>query len=132
MHEFYQQDCSTDKWTKNHPIEQVIGNLSEAVMTKSRLHIDVEMCMYALIVSTTEPKSIKEVMVDHSWLESMQDEQNKFKILDVWELVERPIERNIIGVKWLRKNKTDTEITIIQNKSRLVAKGYRQEEGIEF
>ncbi|GJY02571.1 retrovirus-related pol polyprotein from transposon TNT 1-94 [Tanacetum coccineum] len=40
--------------------------------------------------------------------------------------------KNIIAVKWLWKNKTDAENTIIQNKSCLVAKGYRQEEGIDF
>nr|GEU36183.1 retrovirus-related Pol polyprotein from transposon TNT 1-94 [Tanacetum cinerariifolium] len=48
------------------------------------------------------------------------------------ELVPRPADRNIIGVKWLWKNKTDAENTVIRNKSRLVAKGYRQEEGIDF
>ncbi|GJY84356.1 retrovirus-related pol polyprotein from transposon TNT 1-94 [Tanacetum coccineum] len=62
----------------------------------------------------------------------MQDELNQFKRLDVWELVECPIGRNIIAVKWIWKYKTGAENTIIQNKSRLVAKGYRQEEGIDF
>ncbi|GJX77104.1 retrovirus-related pol polyprotein from transposon TNT 1-94 [Tanacetum coccineum] len=62
----------------------------------------------------------------------MQDELNQFKRLDVWELVERPVSRNIIAVKWLWKNKTDAKNTIIQNKSRLVAKGYGQEKGIDF
>ncbi|GJU70430.1 retrovirus-related pol polyprotein from transposon TNT 1-94 [Tanacetum coccineum] len=71
-------------------------------------------------------------MFDHNWKESMQDELNQLKRLDVWELVERPIDRNIIAVKWLWKNKTDAENKIIQNKSRLVAKGYHQEEGIDF
>ncbi|GJX99170.1 retrovirus-related pol polyprotein from transposon TNT 1-94 [Tanacetum coccineum] len=118
--------------TKNHPIEQVIGDPSKPVMTRSRLHTDVEMCMYALIVSTIEPTNIKETMLDHSWIESMQDELNQFKRLDVRELVEGPIGRNIIGVKWLWKNKTDIENTVIRNKSRLVAKGYHQEEGIDF
>ncbi|GJV52383.1 retrovirus-related pol polyprotein from transposon TNT 1-94, partial [Tanacetum coccineum] len=65
-------------------------------MTRSRLHTDVEMCMYALTMSTTKPKNIKEAMLDHSWIESMQDELNQLKRLDVWELVERPIRRNII------------------------------------
>ncbi|GJR61386.1 retrovirus-related pol polyprotein from transposon TNT 1-94 [Tanacetum coccineum] len=55
-----------------------------------------------------------------------------FKRLDVWELVECPIGRNIIKVKWIQKNKTDAENTVIRNKSRLVAKGYGQEEGIDF
>ncbi|GJZ22296.1 retrovirus-related pol polyprotein from transposon TNT 1-94 [Tanacetum coccineum] len=66
------------------------------------------------------------------WIESMQDELNQFKRLDVWELVECPIDRNIIAVKWIWKNKTDAENTVIRNKSRLVAKGYGQEEGIYF
>ncbi|GJY49492.1 retrovirus-related pol polyprotein from transposon TNT 1-94, partial [Tanacetum coccineum] len=66
------------------------------------------------------------------WIESMQDELNQFKRLHVWEHVECPVGKNIIAVKWIWKNKTDAENTVIQNKSRLVAKGYRQEEGIDF
>ncbi|GKC54946.1 retrovirus-related pol polyprotein from transposon TNT 1-94 [Tanacetum coccineum] len=62
----------------------------------------------------------------------MQDELNQFKRLDVWELVECPIGKNIISVKWIWKYNTGAENKIIQNKSRLVAKGYRQEEGIDF
>nr|GEZ44526.1 Gag-Pol polyprotein [Tanacetum cinerariifolium] len=73
-----------------------------------------------------------EAMLDHSWFESMQDELNQFKCLDVWELVECPVGRNIIKVKWIWKNKTNAENTVIQNKSRLVANGYGQEEGINF
>ncbi|GJW10161.1 retrovirus-related pol polyprotein from transposon TNT 1-94, partial [Tanacetum coccineum] len=132
MHQFHQQHRSTDRWTKNHPLEQVIGDPSKPVMTRKRLQTDAGVCMYALTVSTIEPKNIKEAMLDHSWIESMQDELNQFKRLDVWELVECPIGRNIIAVKWIWKNKTDAENTVIQNKSRLVAKGYRQEEGIDF
>ncbi|GJS23733.1 retrovirus-related pol polyprotein from transposon TNT 1-94 [Tanacetum coccineum] len=101
-------------------------------MTRRRLYTDDEVCMYALTISTTELKNIKEVMLDHSWIESMQDELNQFKRLDVWELVECPIGRNIIAVKWIWKNKTDAKNTVIQNKSCLVAKGYGQEEGIDF
>ncbi|GKC93327.1 retrovirus-related pol polyprotein from transposon TNT 1-94 [Tanacetum coccineum] len=97
MHEFHQKPRSSDKWTKNHPIEQVIGDPIKPVT-------DAEVYMYALTVSTIEPKNIKEAMLDHSWIESMQDELNQFKRLDLWEL----------------------------NKSRLVAKGYGQEEGIDF
>ncbi|GJT49808.1 retrovirus-related pol polyprotein from transposon TNT 1-94 [Tanacetum coccineum] len=71
-------------------------------------------------------------MLDHSWIESMQDELNQFKRLDVWELVECPIGINIIALKWIWKNKTDAENTVIRNKSRLFSKGYGQEEGIDF
>ncbi|GJZ73021.1 retrovirus-related pol polyprotein from transposon TNT 1-94 [Tanacetum coccineum] len=132
MHEFHQTHRSTDKWTKNHPSEQVIGDLSKPVMSRCRLHTDAEVCMYTLTVSTTEPKNIKESMLDHSYIESMQDELNQFKCLDVWELVKCSIGRNIIAVKWIWKNKTDAENTVIRNKSHLVAKGYGQEKGIDF
>ncbi|GKE11869.1 retrovirus-related pol polyprotein from transposon TNT 1-94 [Tanacetum coccineum] len=101
-------------------------------MTRRRLHTHVEMCMYMLTVSTTEPTNIKEAMLDHGWIESIQDELNQLKRFDVWELVERHVGKNIIAVKWLWKNKTDAENMIIRNKTRLVAKGYRQEEGIDF
>ncbi|GJR10912.1 retrovirus-related pol polyprotein from transposon TNT 1-94 [Tanacetum coccineum] len=54
----------------------------------------------------------------------MQDELNQFKRLYVWELVARPVDWNVIKVKWLWKNKTDAENIVILNKSRLIAKGY--------
>ncbi|GKE23760.1 retrovirus-related pol polyprotein from transposon TNT 1-94 [Tanacetum coccineum] len=62
----------------------------------------------------------------------MQDKLNQFKCLDVWELVECPVGRNIIVVKGIWKNKTNAKNTGIQNKSHLVSKGYRQEKGIDF
>ncbi|GJS25126.1 retrovirus-related pol polyprotein from transposon TNT 1-94 [Tanacetum coccineum] len=67
--------------------------------------------MFALTVSRTEPKNIKEAIADSTWIESMQ---------------------NVINLKWLWKNKRDEENTVIRNKSRLVAKGYDQKEGIDF
>ncbi|GJT95783.1 retrovirus-related pol polyprotein from transposon TNT 1-94 [Tanacetum coccineum] len=96
------------------------------------VHTDSEVCMYALTVSTIEPKNIKEAMADHSWIESMQDELNQFERLQVWELVPRPEGKNVIALKWLWKNKCDAENIVVQNKTRLVAKGYKQEEGIDF
>nr|GFA76831.1 retrovirus-related Pol polyprotein from transposon TNT 1-94 [Tanacetum cinerariifolium] len=66
------------------------------------------------------------------YIESMQEELLQFKRLDVWVLV--PVLDNItpLTLKWLFKNKHDEEKTVIQNKSRLVVRGYRQEEGIDF
>ncbi|GJR85785.1 retrovirus-related pol polyprotein from transposon TNT 1-94 [Tanacetum coccineum] len=101
-------------------------------MTRQRLHTDSEVCMYALTVSTIEPKNIKEAMADHSWIESMQDELNQFERLQVWELIPRPEGKNIIALKWLWKNKSESENIVVRNKTRLVAKGYMQEEGIDF
>ncbi|GJU26051.1 retrovirus-related pol polyprotein from transposon TNT 1-94 [Tanacetum coccineum] len=88
MHKFHQKHRSRDKWTKNNLIEQVIGDPTKPVMTRNRLQTDAEVCMYALTVSIIEPKNIKEAMLDHILIESMQDELNQFKRLDVWELIE--------------------------------------------
>ncbi|GJU66118.1 retrovirus-related pol polyprotein from transposon TNT 1-94 [Tanacetum coccineum] len=71
-------------------------------------------------------------MADHRWIKSMQDELNQFERLQVWELVPRPKGKNIIALKWIWKNKCDAENIVVQNKTRLVAKGYKQEEGIDF
>nr|GEU33434.1 retrovirus-related Pol polyprotein from transposon TNT 1-94 [Tanacetum cinerariifolium] len=122
----------THTWRKARLLEQVIGNPSKPFMTISRLNTNAKVCMYALTVSTAKPKNIKEAMKYHSWIELMQEELHPFERLNVWELVARPVDKNIIRVKWLLKNKTDAENTVIRNKSKLVAKGYHQEEGIDF
>nr|GFB06717.1 hypothetical protein [Tanacetum cinerariifolium] len=132
MHTFYQRYPSKHRWTKDHPLEQVIGNPLQSVRTRRQLESDAEMCMFALTVSQTEPKNIKEAMVDSAWIESMQEELHQFDRLDEWELVDRPLCINVINLKWLWKNKRDEENTVIQNKSRLVAKGYAQKEGVDF
>nr|GEV56152.1 RNA-directed DNA polymerase, eukaryota, reverse transcriptase zinc-binding domain protein [Tanacetum cinerariifolium] len=132
MHKFYQHHPSEHRWTKDHPLEQVIGNPSQSVRTRRQLESDGEMGMLALTVSRTEPKNIKEAMADSAWIESMQEELHQFDRLDVWELVDRPLRKNVINIKWLWKNKHDEENTVIRNKSRLVAKGYAQKEGVDF
>nr|GFB32079.1 hypothetical protein [Tanacetum cinerariifolium] len=132
MHTFYQRFPSEHRWTKNHPLEQVIGNPSQPVRTRRQLESDAEMCMFSLTVSRTEPKNIKEAMADSAWIESMQEELHQFDRLDVWELVDRPLCTNVINLKWLWKNKRDEENIVIRNRSRLVAKGYAQKEGVDF
>nr|GFD22641.1 Gag-Pol polyprotein [Tanacetum cinerariifolium] len=125
MHTFYQHHPSEDRWTKDHSLEQVIGNPSQSVRTRRQLESDGEicmknftignpsqsvrtrrqlesdgeMCMFALTMSRTEPKNIKEAMVDSAWIESMQEELHLFNRLDVWELVDRPLCKNVINIK---------------------------------
>ncbi|GJS77915.1 retrovirus-related pol polyprotein from transposon TNT 1-94, partial [Tanacetum coccineum] len=65
-------------------------------------------------------------------IESMQEELLQFKRIDVWELVPLPDNVKALTLKWLFKNKHDKENTVIKNKNRLVVRGYRQEEGIDF
>nr|GEU32018.1 retrovirus-related Pol polyprotein from transposon TNT 1-94 [Tanacetum cinerariifolium] len=84
------------------------------------------------ILSTIEPKNVKEAMTDPAWIESMQEDLLQFKRLDVWVLVHAPDNITPLTLKWLLKNNHDEEKTVIRNKSRLVVRGYRQEEGIDF
>nr|GEV73294.1 Gag-Pol polyprotein [Tanacetum cinerariifolium] len=112
--------------------EQVIGNPSQYVRTRCQLESDAEMCMFALTVSRTQPKNIKEALADSAWIESMLEELHQFDQLDAWELVDRQLCTNVINLKWLWKNKRDEENTVIRNKSRMVAKGYAQKEGVDF
>ncbi|GJT78423.1 retrovirus-related pol polyprotein from transposon TNT 1-94 [Tanacetum coccineum] len=80
----------------------------------------------------TKPKKYHEAMTDSVWIEVMQEKLQQFDRLDVWELVDRPLCKNVINMKWLWKNKRDEENTVIRNKARHVAKGYTQQEGINF
>ncbi|GJV20743.1 retrovirus-related pol polyprotein from transposon TNT 1-94 [Tanacetum coccineum] len=71
-------------------------------------------------------------MADSAWIEAMQEELYQFDRLDVWELFDKPLCKNVINMKWIWKNKHDEENTVIRNKACLVAKGYAQKEGIDF
>nr|GEU65228.1 retrovirus-related Pol polyprotein from transposon TNT 1-94 [Tanacetum cinerariifolium] len=71
-------------------------------------------------------------MADHAWNEAMQKELHQFDRLGVWELLDKPFGKTLIGLKWVQKNKKDKESNAIRNKARLVAKEYRLEEGIDF
>nr|GEZ16212.1 hypothetical protein [Tanacetum cinerariifolium] len=68
--------------TKDHPLEQVIGEPSRPVLTRNQLRSDGDMCMYALTVSTMKPKNVKEAITNPTWIESMQKELLQFKRLD--------------------------------------------------
>ena len=62
----------------------------------------------------------------------MQEELNQFERNEVWELVSRPNDQSVIGIKWVYRNKMDENGIIIRNKARLVAQGYNQQEGIDY
>nr|GEY30967.1 hypothetical protein [Tanacetum cinerariifolium] len=69
--------------SSSHNIEQVRGNPSRPVQTRRQLAIDSEMCMFALSMSTAEPKNIKEAMADSTWIEAMQKELYQFDRLQM-------------------------------------------------
>src|SRR3990170_4046691 len=84
-------------------------------------------------LETYQPQKVHEVLDDVDWLEAMHEELNNFECNQVWELVPRPMEEhNIIGTKWIFKNKQDVNGVVVRNKARLVAQGYSQVKGIDY
>ncbi|GJT35215.1 retrovirus-related pol polyprotein from transposon TNT 1-94 [Tanacetum coccineum] len=79
-----------------------------------------------------EPKNYKDALTQACWIEAMQEELHEFERLEVWELVPPPDKAFVITLKWIYKVKLDELGGILKNKARLVARGYRQEEGINF
>ncbi|GKB66297.1 retrovirus-related pol polyprotein from transposon TNT 1-94 [Tanacetum coccineum] len=71
-------------------------------------------------------------MLEPSWINAMQEEIHEFKRLRVWELVLCPDLVMLIKLKWIFKVKKDECGGVPKNKDRLVSKGVRQEEGIDF
>jgi hypothetical protein len=79
-----------------------------------------------------EPKNFNEVSKDVNWLKSMNEELDYIEKNNTWELVPRPTNKNVIGSKWVYKNKMNVQGNIVRNKARLVYKGYVQIEGLDF
>nr|GEU30739.1 hypothetical protein [Tanacetum cinerariifolium] len=105
VHPDHQIPQHNNKWTKDHPLDNIIGQLARPVSTRLQLHEQIE---------------------------AMQEKLNEFERLEVWELVPRPDKVMVITLKWIYKVKLDELGGILKNKARLVIRGYRQEEGIDF
>ncbi|KAJ9547782.1 hypothetical protein OSB04_020325 [Centaurea solstitialis] len=117
------------RWTKDHPIDQVLGDPSTGVQTRQQ---SGNHCLYVSFLSEHEPTKVDEALVDPSWVSAMQEELAEFERNLVWTLVHKPSKKTIIGLKWVFRNKLDEHGIVIHNKARLVAQGYRQEEGIDY
>nr|GEX23612.1 hypothetical protein [Tanacetum cinerariifolium] len=89
------QSSATD-----HPLDNIIGQLSRPVSTRLQLHEQAFFCYYDAFLASMEPKTYKDALTQSCWIKAMQEELNEFERLE--------------------------------NKARLVARGYRQEEGIDF
>ncbi|GKA87707.1 retrovirus-related pol polyprotein from transposon TNT 1-94, partial [Tanacetum coccineum] len=120
------------KWTKDHPLENIIGALDRPVSTRLQLHEQALFCYYDAFLTSVEPKNYKKALTQACWIEVMQEELHEFERLKVWELVPPPDKAFVITLKWIYKVKLDELGGILKNKARLVARGYCQEEGIDF
>ncbi|KAJ9542272.1 hypothetical protein OSB04_028778 [Centaurea solstitialis] len=119
----------TTKWTRAHPLQQVIGSKSAPVKTRSATQNE---CLFAAFLSRHEPSNVTEALDISDWVTAMQVELNQFERLGVWRLVPRPKNKTIIDLKWIFKNKKDEDGIVTRNKARLVAKGFKQQAGIDY
>ncbi|GJW06582.1 retrovirus-related pol polyprotein from transposon TNT 1-94 [Tanacetum coccineum] len=110
----------------------IIGELGRPVSKRLQLHEQALFCYYDAFLSSVKPKTYKDALTQACWIESMQEELNEFERLEVWELVLHPDKVMVITLKWIYKVKLDELGGILKNKARLVARGYSQEEGIDF
>ncbi|GKB39389.1 retrovirus-related pol polyprotein from transposon TNT 1-94 [Tanacetum coccineum] len=98
-------------WTKDHPIENVIGDPSRSISMRKQLETDAMWCYFDAFLTSVEPKNFKQAMTEPLWIDEMKEEIHEFERLKV---------------------KTDEFGGVLNNKARLVTQGFRQEEGIEF
>ncbi|KAJ9547142.1 hypothetical protein OSB04_019685 [Centaurea solstitialis] len=117
------------KWTKDHPIDLIIGDPTSGVQTRAA---SANECNFSVFLSNIEPTRVSDALQDSDWVTAMQEELNQFEALKVWRLVKLPESKSVIDTKWLFKNKRDANNIIVRNKARLMAKGYRQQEGIDY
>ena len=62
----------------------------------------------------------------------MNEEIEKIEKNKTWTLVPRPKDKNVIGTKWVFKNKLNEDGQVSRNKARLVCKGYSEEKGVDY
>nr|ABA98333.1 retrotransposon protein, putative, Ty1-copia subclass [Oryza sativa Japonica Group] len=115
---------------RRHPPEQIIGNIGERT-TRSKVTAP-DVCANSAFVASFEPKDVSHALTDESWINAMHEELENFERNKVWTLVEPPSGQNIIGTKWVFKNKQNEDGLIMRNKARLVAQGFTQVEGLDF
>ncbi|GKE31015.1 hypothetical protein Tco_1450337, partial [Tanacetum coccineum] len=100
------------KESRNHPLENVIGNLNQRTLRSQAQN----QCNFYCFISTIELKNVNEALGDESWIVAMQEELNQFIANDVWELVPQPKNMTIIGTKWVFRNKLDENGIVSRNK----------------
>nr|ABF97186.1 retrotransposon protein, putative, unclassified [Oryza sativa Japonica Group] len=113
---------------RDHPVDNILGDIRKGVTTRSRV---ANFCQHYSFVSSLEPTRVEDALGDPDWVMAMQEELNNFTRNQVWTLVERP-DQNVIGTKWIFRNKQDEHGVVVRNKARLIVQGFTQVEGLDF
>jgi hypothetical protein len=113
---------------RDHPVNSILSDIHKGVTTRSRV---AHFCKHYSFVSSIEPYRVEDALRDPDWVVAMQEELNNFTRNEVWYLVWRP-NQNVVGAKWVFRNKQYEHGVVTRNKARLVAKGYSQVKGLDF
>ncbi|GJS76463.1 putative ribonuclease H-like domain-containing protein [Tanacetum coccineum] len=100
----------TTRIHKDHPKDQIIGDINSATQTRRMTKISEELAM-----------KVTQALQDPSRIEAMQDELLQFSLQKVWRLVDLPKGKHTIGTIWVYRNKKDERGIVVRNKARLVA-----------
>ena len=120
-------------------VEQINHSQEKRKRNPPRRLIEEDQCNFteSLLADVAEPRTYKQASNDsnlHSaqWKEAMNTEFASLMKNDTWELVPRPADTNVVGCKWVYKVKRGANGEIERFKSRLVAQGFSQTEGVDF
>jgi hypothetical protein len=125
------EQCAPSHTQKAHPPQQIIGNLNEMV-TRSSRSAHLPCFTNTLFVALFEPQDVGHALSDLSWINAIHEELENFERNQAWTLVEPLGDVNVIGTKWVFKNKHGEDGKIVRNKAHLVAQGFSQVEGLDF
>ncbi|GJY86882.1 putative reverse transcriptase, RNA-dependent DNA polymerase [Tanacetum coccineum] len=124
---------------KDHPKDQIIGDLNSAIQTRRMIkisnehvmvcyinqqrrtnHKDYQNCLFTCFLSKKEPKKVFQALEYLSWIEGMHEELLQFKLQKVWTLVDLPNGERAIRTKWVFRNRKDERGIVVKNKARLM------------
>ena len=113
-------------------MEQIYNDIQTGRITRSKTCL-ANFCEHYSFISSIEPMKVEEALEDPDWINAMHEELHNFERNQVWTLVEKPDNNhNIIGTKWVFRNKQDEDGQVFCNKARLIAQGYTQVEGMDY
>nr|GEX42868.1 retrovirus-related Pol polyprotein from transposon TNT 1-94 [Tanacetum cinerariifolium] len=82
VHPDHQISEHNSKWTKDQPLENIIGQLARPVSTRLQLHEQALFCYYDAFLTSVEPKTYKDALTYSYWIKAMQEDLNEFNALE--------------------------------------------------
>ena len=106
-------------------VEKIINDIkAPGPLTRSKASHLSNFCGHYAFVSITEPTKVDEAFLEPEWIQAMQEELHQFELNNVWELVKHPdpCKHNIIGTKWIYRNKQDDNGLVVLKIQRILTK----------